>query len=86
MIEILTQLHQYIPQSTYFEERQISNGMTEKIEKANMRQILFGGDQLTAARARSSIKAKMNHKHQQNDYKDWFQWQKIGTQKQTFLE
>lgn len=60
MIEILTQLHQYVPQYTYHEEREISNGTVEKIVKANMRQILLGGDQLTAARSRSSIKAKMN--------------------------
>ena len=60
MTEILTQLHQYIPQSTYFEEKEISNGTVEKIEKANMHQILLGGDQLTAARSRSAIKAKGN--------------------------
>ena len=60
MIEILTQLHKYIPQSTYCVKRAISTGAVEKIEKAKMRQILLGGDQLTAARARSAIKGKMN--------------------------
>lgn len=60
MVEILTHLHQYIPQSTFYEDRQLSDGTLERVEKANMRQILLGGDQLTAARARSAIKAKMN--------------------------
>ena len=60
MITILTQLHKYIPQSTYCVERAVSTGVVEKIEKANMRQTLLGGDQLTAARARSAIRGKMN--------------------------
>jgi len=60
MIEILTQLHKYVPQSTYFIEKAVSTGEVEKIEKAKMRQILVGGDQLTAARARCAIKGKMN--------------------------
>lgn len=60
MAAILTQLHQYVPQFTYSEERYVSNGSVEKVEKAKMRQILLGGDQLTAARARSSIKSKLN--------------------------
>ena len=37
-----------------------SNGETETIEKAKVHSILLGGDQLTAARARHSIKAKIN--------------------------
>lgn len=57
---ILTQIHQYVPQFTYTEEVCISDGTVEKIEKAKMHQILLGGDQLTAARARNSIKGKMN--------------------------
>ena len=60
MIEILTQLHKYVPQSAYCVERAVSTGVVEKLEKANMRQTILGGDQLTAARARSAIQGKMN--------------------------
>ena len=60
MVAILTHLHQYVPHVTYFENRSISNGDKETIEKAKMHPVLFGGDQLTAARARHSIKAKIN--------------------------
>ena len=60
MAAILTQLHQYVPQFAYLEERHVSNGDVEKVEKAKMHQILLGGDQLTAARARSSVKGKLN--------------------------
>jgi len=56
----VTQLHKYIPQSTYCVERAVSTGVVEKIEQAKMRQILFGGDQLTVARAKCAIKGKMN--------------------------
>ena len=60
MIEILTQRHKYVPQSTYFIEKAVSTVEVEKIEKAKMRQILVGGDQLTAARAWCAINGKMN--------------------------
>ena len=60
MSEIMTRLHQYVPQFTYLQERYVSNGTVERIEKAKMHQILLGGDQLTTARARNIIKGKMN--------------------------
>lgn len=60
MVAILTHLHQYVPHVTYNETIYISNGEKETVEKAKMYPILFGGDQLTAARARHSIKAKIN--------------------------
>ena len=64
MAGILTQLHQYVPQFAYLEERHVSNGDVEKVEKATMHQILLGGDQLTAARAWSSVKGKLNSQTQ----------------------
>ena len=60
MSAILTHLHQYVPCITYTESKTYSNGETETIEKAKIHSILLGGDQLTAARARHSIKAKLN--------------------------
>ena len=49
----------YVPQFTYLQERYVSNGTVERIEKAKMH-FLLGGDQLTTARARNIIKGKMN--------------------------
>ena len=60
MAAILTHLHQYVPCITHTESKVYSNGETETIEKAKVHSILLGGDQLTAARARHSIKAKTN--------------------------
>ena len=48
MIEIMTFLHQYVPSST-------SDSSEETVH-----QILFGGDQLTAARARGCQEVRMN--------------------------
>ena len=61
MIEILTHLHQYVPLKEFTKEMFIPS-----IEKVVTKQdtvlsnILFGGDQLTAARARGAIRAMSN--------------------------
>ena len=66
MVEIMTHLHQYIPSVSSCQERRISSGEVVKEESASFYPILVGGDQLTAARARSAIKGKMNgHTHSQ---------------------
>lgn len=60
MVAILTHLHQYVPCVTYSETKCVSSGEKEVIVKAKFHCVLVGGDQLTAARARHSIKAKVN--------------------------
>lgn len=50
----------YIPFQEYTEEKTISSGETVTITKAKHHQILFGGDQLTAARMRNAQKSRMN--------------------------
>ncbi len=66
MVEIMTHLHQYVPSLSTCLERTISTGDVVKKESASFCSILVGGDQLTAARARSAIKGKMNgHTHPQ---------------------
>ena len=60
MVDIMTHLHQYIPAVTSLQQRSISTGTTCTEEKARIHHILVGGDQLTAARARSAIKGKVN--------------------------
>ena len=66
MVDIMTDLHQYVPMVSTTQERIISSGATVTEESATFHPIIIGGDQLTAARARSAIKSKMNgHTHSQ---------------------
>ena len=60
MVEIMTHLHQYVPTVTFTQEKLISTGEKVVEENAIFHSILVGGDQLTAARSRSAIKAKVN--------------------------
>lgn len=61
MVEIMTRVHQYVPTREY-EQPFTIEGTSEiiTIPNAQMHPILFGGDQLTAARARGAKKAKIN--------------------------
>jgi L1 cell adhesion molecule like protein len=66
MIDIMTHLHQYVPTVSTSQEHVISTGETVHEESATLHPIIVGGDQLTAARARSAIKSKTNaHTHSQ---------------------
>lgn len=60
MVDILTHIHQYVPTISYEEMKAISSGEDVTIIKEKLHQILVGGDQMTAARARSAKKAKSN--------------------------
>ena len=61
MIEILSHLHQYVPAREYTKEVYIPSIHETVLENnTELTQILFGGDQLTAARARSALKAMCN--------------------------
>jgi L1 cell adhesion molecule like protein len=60
MVNVMTHLHQYVRTVCTSQERTISTGQTVQEESTSLRPILVGGDQLTAARARSAIKSKMN--------------------------
>lgn len=61
MIEIVRHLHQYVPTIEYQEELLIpSIGQTVKVPRAKFSPLLFGGDQLTAARIRGAKKAKVS--------------------------
>lgn len=62
MVDIMEHVHDhYIPFHEYTEEETLSStGEIVSVVKAKHHQILFGGDQLTAARMRSAQKARMN--------------------------
>ena len=61
MVDIMTRLHQYVPMSESFQDAAIPDtSQTVTVAKASVYQILMGGNQLTAARARSALKDKAN--------------------------
>ena len=61
MVEVLAHLHQYVPIKEYTNDVYISSINETVVEhRAKVRKILFGEDQLTAARARGAIKAMSN--------------------------
>lgn len=61
MVEIMSHHHQYVPAHQYAEKVFVT-GTEEEVEVSNVRlkKILFGGDQLTASRARSAKRARAN--------------------------
>ena len=61
MVEILSHLHQYVPMLEYTQDTIVPGTMVMvSVPKASVHPILVGGDQLTAARARTACKAKAN--------------------------
>ena len=61
MVEIMSHLHQYVPTVTYLENFSIQGmGVSVQVPRAKLDKILFGGDQLTAARARGAQRIRMN--------------------------
>ena len=61
MVDILTHLHKYVPYKEFTREVVIpSLGEAVSEETATVCKTLFGGDQLTAARARGAITAMSN--------------------------
>lgn len=60
MVDILKHLHQYVPSVPFFTDQVISTGEDVKEEKASIRRIIVGGDQLTSARIRAGQKGKLN--------------------------
>jgi len=60
MVDIMSHLHKYVPTLSSTHECTITTGEKVQEERAVIHPILVGGDQLTVARARSAIKAKVN--------------------------
>jgi len=62
MCEIMEKLHEYVP-ATYVKEYYdlFDDGCLMEVEEEMFHQILFGGDQLTAARARGSARTRCDH-------------------------
>ena len=60
MIKIMAHVHQYVPVTEYEREVQVDNDTTVQQIHSKVHKILFGGDQLTAARIRGAQAAKCN--------------------------
>lgn len=60
MVDIMRHIHQYVPTVEHVEEITLSTGEEVRVCREAMHQILVGGDQMTAARARSAKKAQAN--------------------------
>ena len=59
MADIMAHLHQYVPTVDYAEDNTLSK--YQPSDTVQFHRILMGGDQMTAARARSSKKHMANH-------------------------
>ena len=61
MVQIMSTLHRYIPATTTTVECQVEGEeQPDQLTIDRFHQILFGGDQLTVARARSAQAARLN--------------------------
>ena len=61
MVEIMAHQHQYVPSVTYLEHFSIQGmGVSVQVPCAILHKILFGGDQLTAARAQGAQRIRIN--------------------------
>ena len=61
MVSIMDHLHQYVPMVEKTDFRYVpSINTTVEVTTAKVKPILFGGDQLTVARAKGAQKAKVN--------------------------
>lgn len=61
MVEILSHMHRYVPVVQYTKSVRVPiTGEEVQVSQASLHQILFGGDQLTSARARGAIRTRMN--------------------------
>lgn len=61
MVDIMSYLHQYVPAVEYTQSVFIPDtNESVQVQQAAFHQILFGGDQLTAARGRGAKRLRMN--------------------------
>ena len=60
MIKILSHVHQFVPVVECEQEVNVGDGRTTSQPMSSLHPVLFGGDQLTAARIRGAQEAKCN--------------------------
>ena len=62
MCDVMDKLHEYVPARYVIEEYDLFEDGLVQLDKEAYHQILFGGDQLTVARARGSISIRSDHR------------------------
>ena len=60
MVEIMLHAHQYVPTRSKIKQVDVLTGETASVTEVQMHSVMFGGDQLTAARARGAKKSRAN--------------------------
>lgn len=58
---IMESLQQYVPQKSGRSSLTLPNGETMTVDRTQFSPVLFGGDQLTVARARGARNLRLNH-------------------------
>lgn len=58
---IMESLQHYVPQKSGRSSLTLPNGETMTVDRTQFSPVLFGGDQLTAARARGARNLRLNH-------------------------
>ena len=61
MSQIMDHIHQYVPSKSVYNSRTLSNGDVFDQNNQFFHRTLFGGDQLTVARARGGIAIRQDH-------------------------
>ena len=65
MCQIMDNMHKYVPSISYEKRVKHPSGQDIVVNDTVLCEVLFGDDQLTVARARSSIAVQANHPIQQ---------------------
>ena len=61
MCKIMENYHRYVPSLSYDKKLELPSGEEVTLNDSVLWETLFGGDQLTVARARSAIAIRANH-------------------------
>ncbi len=87
MVDILRYHHEYVPSVVHQEKQYCSTGESVAKERTTLHPILFGRDQLTAARIRGAMKVRVNSNSSSKKVcRHYTSCRGIGIPKQTFSE
>ena len=86
MVDVLVNLQQYVPLTIHSKEVEVpSTEETMSMQEAHIHQILFGGDFLTAKRARGAQRIRSNSTHDYDKLKGFLPVSEDWHTKQCFL-
>ena len=90
MVDLLEELQQYVPLTLSAKDVKVSNSEDQSeesviLQEAHIHQILFGGDFLTAKRARGAQRVRSNSSHDYDKLKGFLPVSEDWHAKQCFL-